>query len=63
METLFIVFAFIGMYGCGFFTCMLITFGVIMHKQEKQLRRKNWKEGTDDGNNGAQYRSRNIFGC
>lgn len=43
METLFIVFAFIGMFASGFFACMLICFGMVMFKQDEQLKKRNKK--------------------
>lgn len=51
METLFIVFAFIGMFASGFFSCMLIAFAMIMHQQEAQLKKKNRK--TNDNQDGG----------
>lgn len=65
METLFIVFAFIGMFASGFFACMLIAFALIMFKQDEQLNKRTRKttdnhdggDNHDTADNRTQHRS------
>lgn len=48
MESLFIVLSFIGVFAAGFFCRMLLAFSLIMHEQDKQLKKyKRKPEGSD----------------
>ena len=52
METLFIVLAFLGAFGAGFFCCLFLCCGVMIFK---------WKEGEHrEKYSRAQHRSRNV---
>lgn len=39
METLFIVLAFVGMFACGFFFCLLLVFGLMLNEYGKNHRK------------------------
>ena len=58
METVFMVLAFIGTFSCGFFACMAIAFAMIMHEQDKLLKKKDGKDGKDKRN---QYRPGDVL--
>lgn len=52
METLFIVLAFIGMFACGFFFCMLLVFALILNESGKTHRKmKTRKEPKHENKN------------
>lgn len=54
METLFIVLAFLGAFGAGFFCCLFLCCGVMIFNCQK-------KEGTHrEKYSRAQHRSRNV---
>lgn len=40
LNMFFMILAFVGMYTCGFISCLLIVFGMILHQQNKELKRK-----------------------
>lgn len=58
METVFMILAFIGTFSCGFFACMAGMFAVIMHEQDKQIKKKGGKDGKDKRD---QYRPGDVF--
>lgn len=39
MKTLFIVLAFIGMFACGFFFCLVLVFALMLNEYGKSNRR------------------------
>ena len=60
METLFIVLAFLGAFGAGFFCCLFLGCCVVIADYKHGKKPK--KEGVDNGENQrAQHRSRDVF--